>query len=277
METAVEHGKLPRPFLELENCFTDLSHLAAAESAHQVVAASTFRAVAHLLRNSSEETEAQEVEEVENVADVRPQRPPGLMVKGVCVQPRAIAAKLRGLRQQLAGDSAEGKAPWIALVQHELEKDACPEAHRPEVIECLRPPKMRLQERRTGAAKEAPASRTQVSGTIATAPLEPSPAQDPREVRSPETDCHWSLDDGSRPMTAACADSEASTRCATAEKATVVATKVEIQLPPVPQGGDGKTGRSKSDSKSMEVPILMLSAIYARQRRPKFRRKLGVP
>lgn len=25
---------------------------------------------------------------------------------------------------------------------------------------------------------------------------------------SPETDCHWSLDDGSRPMTAACADSE---------------------------------------------------------------------
>lgn len=26
---------------------------------------------------------------------------------------------------------------------------------------------------------------------------------------SPETDCHWSLDDGSRPMTAACADSEA--------------------------------------------------------------------
>eukprot|EP00435_Cladocopium_sp_Y103_P040469 s892_g11.t1 len=64
-------------------------------------------------------------------------------------------------------------------------------------------------------------------------PPGPSPApQEPREARSPETDCHWSqLDDGSRPMTAACADSEASTRCATAEKATVV-TKVEMQLPP---------------------------------------------
>eukprot|EP00913_Durusdinium_trenchii_P021145 g19868.t1 len=46
--------RLPRPFLELSSCFTDLSHLAAAESARQVVAASTFRAVAHLLRSSSE-------------------------------------------------------------------------------------------------------------------------------------------------------------------------------------------------------------------------------
>eukprot|EP00435_Cladocopium_sp_Y103_P046357 s892_g13.t1 len=56
--------------------------------------------------------------------------------------------KLQRLRlQELSGASAEGKASWIALVQRELEKDACPEARRPEVIACLRPPKakMRLQ------------------------------------------------------------------------------------------------------------------------------------
>lgn len=264
--------KLPRPFLELSSCFTDLSHLAAAESAREAVAASTFRAVAQLLRSTSEEEDAKDVENVKDSMDCL-RRPPRFMagITGICVEPRAIAAKLTGLRlQELSGASAEGKASWMALVQRELEKDACPEARREEVIACLRPPRPKAmrQERRI----EAPLQEARTMGnTSMPAPmLGPSPAPlEPREARSPETDCHWSLD-GSRPMTAACADSEASTRCATAEKATVV-TKVEMQLPPVPQDAKRKKGRSKSDSKSMDVPIRMLSAIYSSQHRRRFK------
>lgn len=220
--------------------------------------------MAQLLRSTSEE-DAKE----ENVMDYPIGRPPRFLtgitgITGICVEPRAIAAKLTGLRlQELSGTSAEGKASWMALVQRELEKDACPEARRPEVIACLRPPnaKMRQERRLAAPFQEAPMENSSM------VPL-PEPIQEPREARSPETDCLWSqLDDGSRPMTALtapCADSEASTRCATAEKAV---TKVEMQLPPVPQDAKRKKGRSKSDSKSMDVPIRMLSAIYSSQQR----------
>jgi len=235
------------------------------------------------LQATGEELEAAEEESPAPPSPPQTRRRPLFEAHGAPVQSRALAAHMRGFHHvafETGGDGMDA-APWLSQVQEELAKEGALPLDGTSLVNaiaCLRPPKIRLEERRmraaahksSGAQADAdatpvffkepltccePVALAEAKEPIAAAKAPRPTTSDGREIRTPESSSILFSPDPAVP-------SEASTRCATADKAGKEVQVRTVELPKVeaaPQFGS-KPGLEEVP----ETPIAMLSAIYRR-------------
>lgn len=235
-------------------------------------------AMAHLLQaTTGEELEAAEAEESPvPPSPAQTRRRPLFEAHGAPVQSKALAAHMRGFHHVAFETGGESAAPWLSQVQQELAKEGAMPLDGPSLVNaiaCLRPPKIRLEERRIrqtadsrkGQAEEdvtpvifeepltcrEPVAVAEAKEPIAAAKAPRPTTSDGREIRTPESSSILFSPDPA-------VLSEASTRCATADK-------VQVRTVELPKVEAAAQFGSKPGLEDMpETPIAMLSAIYRR-------------